>query len=398
MSEYLITLTPVNKFFFGGDMTFQVGGDENNTYNEQYASYIIESNKFPQQTSLLGMLRFLILKNSPCFNGDQITEKAGAKRLIGATSFRVNKKHEENDFGCIKSILGCFLQLKKASSKEWIDLSFAPFDSQFNVRKGMATGCYNKENKEIPILEGFEAKNGYTKYMEAHEIKIPISDIFVKDRRLGINRNIATGKTDNDGLFKQISYCLTDKYYDYNDRGERIKDKEGKEVESACQFRYAFKANISDEDQDWRLENYNGHLVSIGGDNSQFVIGIGKCPAKECKKTEHRQNEYEYVIVLQSPAYLLKKEVDHACFAITEIVPFRFLETSVEGTTSYNILHRGISRSVRYQLYDRGSVFYFSEENAKNEFVEALKEKKEFVQIGYNQFVEFINNKEGNKQ
>ena len=63
MSNYLITLTPTGRFFFGGDMTFKVGRKDKNEFNEQFSSYIIKSAMFPQQTSLLGMLRFLILSN-----------------------------------------------------------------------------------------------------------------------------------------------------------------------------------------------------------------------------------------------------------------------------------------------------------------------------------------------
>ena len=62
-NKYKIELTPVDKFFFGGDMTFQVGNAKSD-FNERFSSYIIKSSYYPQQTSLLGMLRFLILRNA----------------------------------------------------------------------------------------------------------------------------------------------------------------------------------------------------------------------------------------------------------------------------------------------------------------------------------------------
>jgi len=34
--KYRITLTPVDKFFFGGDITFQVGTNEKDSFNEQF--------------------------------------------------------------------------------------------------------------------------------------------------------------------------------------------------------------------------------------------------------------------------------------------------------------------------------------------------------------------------
>ena len=63
MSKYIVSLTPLGKYFFGGDMTFKVS--DKNDYNERYSSYVIQSGQFPQQTSLLGMMRFLLLSNKP---------------------------------------------------------------------------------------------------------------------------------------------------------------------------------------------------------------------------------------------------------------------------------------------------------------------------------------------
>ena len=105
---YLITLTPMGKFFFGGDMTFTVNGKDTD-----FTSYIIRSNKFPQQTSLLGMLRFLVLRNDEVvFNNSSqcITNRKEAITLIGAKSFEMSGN--EGNFGVIKSISPCFSQAK----------------------------------------------------------------------------------------------------------------------------------------------------------------------------------------------------------------------------------------------------------------------------------------------
>ena len=56
MSKYLVKLLPLGKFFFGGDMAFKVNNKET-----AFSSYIIHSFMTPQQTSILGMMRFLIL-------------------------------------------------------------------------------------------------------------------------------------------------------------------------------------------------------------------------------------------------------------------------------------------------------------------------------------------------
>ena len=50
---YKITLTPVEGYFFGGETTFGEG---------QAKNYFAKSNLLPQETALLGMLRYQILK------------------------------------------------------------------------------------------------------------------------------------------------------------------------------------------------------------------------------------------------------------------------------------------------------------------------------------------------
>lgn len=387
MSDYLITLTPFNKFFFGGEMTFQVGDDEDDDFNEQYASYIIESNYFPQQTSLLGMLRFLILRNSSFFENDKITNRIEVEKLIGKESFSVNDQQGEKQYGKIKSISGCFLQFRE-NTGNWTDLSFSPFDSQLRVENTRQVGVYNGRQIGTPTLEGFDAKDGYTKYVEAGEIKIPISEVFVEDIRLGINRNIVTGKTEKNALYKQVCYRLADKRYQHDEKGNRIKDEENKDMGDPCQFRFAFTAQIDEEQADCTLSDYNGQLVSIGGDNSQFRIGIENLGVSR-EQIVHVESDLK--TVLQSPAYLAKAQVDKAFFAITEIVPFRFLRTSIAETESYDILTKHVTRSVLYQLYDRGSVFYFSDEESKTCFEKSLASRNaEFHQIGYNRCAKLV--------
>ena len=88
---YLITLTPVDKFFFGGEMKFSTGIQENGKKSAPEISYIIKSGYFPQQTSLLGMMRFFLLRHSKYFDGSKITDPDGASSLIGGHSFSADR-------------------------------------------------------------------------------------------------------------------------------------------------------------------------------------------------------------------------------------------------------------------------------------------------------------------
>ena len=359
MSKYQITLTPIDKFFFGGEMTFQVGGDEKDEYNTQFKSYIIKSTMFPQQTSLLGMLRFLILRNGgkDVFSNGHITNKDNAKKLIGERSFSVNETHCENHFGVIKGI--SHVKIRKTKDNVTKDLEYAPLFKELKFDKA-SNGTYNLKDFSIPNIskEEYKAKDGLSTLLTDGKNTYKFDDVFKEDRRIGIDRNIKTGKTDDGALFKQISYRFNTEIADY------------------C---FVFEADVDDSID---LENYDRQVISVGADNSQFVLGI----SKEVREFEVN-NSMTNALYLLSPTFLSREEVRKATFAITNLMSFRFLSFEMEAVESYHVLkNRDTARSDRYELYAPGSVFYFSDEVQKQSFIKSIEDKKEFRQIGYNEY------------
>ena len=362
MSKYKITLTPVDKFFFGGDMTFQVGDDEKNAFNRQYSSYIIQSTRFPQQTSLLGMLRFLILSNAgeSVFKDNKIQNKDEASNLIGDKSFSVNDGTKENPFGKIESI--SHVRVLRIENTKETELEFAPLYGSINFDNGV-DGTYNLGTLRVPRLSEYKAKDGLETMLTDGKNKYNLTDIFVEDRRVGIARSIVTGKTDDDGaLFKQISYR-------FNDNGAKH-----------C---FRFYAEVEEVE----LKKYDKQLVTVGGDNSQFIIEIveGEDPSqKDC-------DNGSLPICLLSPAYISREDVKkYTCFAITRLIPFRFLMDRGDNKDgdgrSYHVVNSKLKRSERFELYAPGTVFYFMDKAQREKFVKALEGRKDFRQIGYNEY------------
>ena len=386
MSKYQITLTPVDKFFFGGDMMFQVGAkdlpknwneitDENERArikkqvegNTRYSSYIIQSSLFPQQTSLLGMLRFLILRNDEdVFKEGQIVNKDRAKEMIGERSFTVNMNgHDENHFGLIKSL--SHVQIRRETGEGNVSyLEYAPLFGELDFAK-TSSGTYNMKDVCIPGLteKEYKAKDGLSakltdgnNFYDFVQGKDPQKEgVFIEDRRIGIARNIRTGKVEDAALFKQISYRFNNKNASY------------------C---FVFDAEVDDS---FKLEDYSGHLVSIGADNSQFVIGISK-NVDSARDMASMNN----AVCLLSPTFLTRAEAQTAKFAITRLMPFRFLKSEMDAVKSYHILSGNLTRSERYELYAPGSVFYFESKDQKEAFTGLIESKKEFRQIGYNEY------------
>lgn len=359
MSKYQITLTPVDKFFFGGEMTFQVGADEKDEFNTQFKSYIIKSSMYPQQTSLLGMLRFLILRNGgkEVFANGHITNKDNAKKLIGERSFSINDTHDENHFGVIKRI--SHVRVRRTKDNVTTDLEFAPLFKELKFDKA-SNGTYNLKDFSIPNIskEEYKAKDGLSFLLTDVEKPYKLEDIFKEDRRIGIDRNIKTGKTDDGALFKQISYRFNTEIADY------------------C---FVFEADVDDS---IALENYDRHIISVGADNSQFVLGI----SKEIKTYGHIKS-MSNALYLLSPTFLSREEARKATFAVTSLIPFRFLSFEMKAVDSYHVLkNRNTARSDKYELYAPGSVFYFNDEAQKQTFIKNIEDKKEFRQIGYNEY------------
>ena len=359
MSKYLVTLTPTGKFFFGGDMRFSINGEK-----EEFSSYILESLKMPQQTSLLGMMRFLLLSNSNLFDiaGNVITGgDEDVEELIGAGSFAITNDGKSNTFGKIKSLGPCFVYNKDAEARYFraaADSHFATIDW-----KNATTATINGKEVTMPLLT-LKDKNGnenpYTskEYTENY-FSTPFSqncepvkedELFIKDRRIGIDKDYE-GKSKTNALYKQICYRL----------------KEG--------FCFALEVEVDD---DVKLEAYK-ELVSLGADSSKFIF-----EAKIVTPQEVPQKGT--TVVLLSDAYI-PEEAEYK-FSINKMRTFRFLHTANSKDASYYRINgkTTATTSKRYELYEAGSVFYFEDETARKEFCKILESREDFNQIGYNKY------------
>lgn len=400
MSSYLIKLTPVGKFFFGGDMTFSVGVHERPKnggkmteeeqkqleYNTRYSSYIIKSEKFPQQTSLLGMLRFLLLRNShDLFDVDKNIIKEGKreeiKNLIGEKGFTSSdnddrkEENPENSFGKIKKISSCFLMKGYKDKDEKIPNIVTKLPMDYDLKKidVSATSSLSYNDNQIylsKVVSGekengdevlYSAKDGISTRFGNGKETYENSDIFIEDERIGINRDIQTGHTENNALFKQVNYRL------------------------AAGFCFAFYAEIDIANE--IIKDYSNQVVSLGADNSQFVVQIS--PAVFQQPTIPPSNVTTKgcygKIVLTSPALIDKDTVKQADFAIAETIPFKFMQTTID-LKSYHRLSGSIQHSKKTFLFQTGSVFYFRLSDGFESFKSGLEKRKDFQQIGYNQY------------
>ena len=105
MAVFYVTLSPLEPYFFGSERKLGDG------FSNTRSSYFVQSELVPQQSTLLGMLRFFLLKQAGYVRDDYRTDE----ELIGKNSFMISSTNQSSataytqDFGAIKSISPLFL-------------------------------------------------------------------------------------------------------------------------------------------------------------------------------------------------------------------------------------------------------------------------------------------------
>lgn len=354
MTKYLIKLKPLDTFFFSQESKYRKKRGE----TEVEADYYQQSAYFPQQTTLLGMLRYYVLLKN---NQIPITEKTKAEQLIGTNSFDATAKRT---YGDIKNLSAVFITDKDNNFyfKNPKDLILKDNKPTYLTKED--SNFKSNLSKEMLFFSNYVEKEGLDSFLINSEENILNFDfdketekgVFVKNEKVGIKKN-EKGETDDKAFYKQVFYSLNKGYS------------------------FGIIAEIDN------MEEHKG-FVSMGAEKSPFEISFEKINTNiEDKLTLKDTNNPK--IVLLSDAYISNYDTNDFQFAISDTKTFRFLKTEVkEGKEYYssNPLKKGeITRSKKLSLITRGSVFYFKDELQMNTFSEKLNKETNFVQIGYNQ-------------
>lgn len=349
--KYLITLTPLNPFFFGGDKTFGTLGDK------EKSNYLVHSRHFPQQTALLGMIRkemliqggFLTKK----IRGEWIDEslKPQAEALVGQTKFKFN---EAQNFGKLKNLGAVFLmqEEQKFIKKVGIDL-YEYKDGLLNyIIIKLKTLKWSKLNNGLTLKDFNYQWNEFCKKSKYYNPKEDIYDNFVStdDKKILAHNDIFEAFTQigikknggDDAFFKQTSYFLKDN------------------------FKFAFYI-----ESDFRLENSK---VSLGADNSIFKLEVHKLEESEANDGLKYQDKNGYLTLL-SDAYIPLSIKDNCTFAISSEINFRYLNNTFDKK-----IYQFQKSEKSYNFYEKGSVFI----EPSSDLLKALN-NPHLQKIGYNQ-------------
>lgn len=383
MMRYKIKLTPLDRFFFGGENVFGAEGGQ----KERRRSYLVHSNILPQQTSLLGMLREQLLTQNDLLldAGSNGERRQKAADLVGETGFSAR---QDGPFGLIRALSPVLIE--DGNQQLWQP---APLDDVEPLKT-----CHDATSGRL-YLERFKAKEGLGLRFRRHDGK--------KDRHL----------PEFFRAFQQVGITMTNRT-----QHEKLPTKDPDEA----YYRQTFLGNAAssfaqalDEtpeapslhafvfwaDLDPAIANFHfaDALTQLGGERSGFRMELTPLAAEGPLDAFLSPVKYRYNrpgepftqrykrIVLLSDAYadwdLVRK---HAALAVAQTTPFRYFSTNLLRTQHFYDFKekndRGKTQSQQHTLLQRGSVLYADGDANAKALTDHLDAQKAFHRIGYNYY------------
>ncbi len=222
INKYLLCFTPVDRYFLGSSFSFHEG-------------FYVESMKYPQQTTILGCLRYIILASKEIYIKKPFNIDDTVKKLTGTSKMECLNEEDE-DFGVIKRISPVFLVKRcvDGSSNKIEDILFKlPIDIEMDIEKEKkvkyltyekhenAISCYSGVKKDYAICSEkdpkkqvpsfWAGKEFWNSYYKSEELK-PLScdykedTIFEKALNVGIARKNRI--TEDEMYYTKFDYKL----------------------------------------------------------------------------------------------------------------------------------------------------------------------------------------------
>ncbi len=341
MNRCLIRFKPVETFFFGGEVTFGDGANQN---------YLVKSNPFPQQTAILGTIRKALLIQKGYLrlgvNGYALEaeKKDEIEALIGPESFDISKQSQS--FGVIKKISPVFL-CREAPGKDREYFVTAPLSRgpEFSDKTPGRAMLNSISKPFIPHLKGYDSEEMLQdSLLGAHGQVKEAGAVFKEIERVGITKG-KRGVTEEKALYKQTAYRLGNKSFEF-----------------ACIVEFE--------------TDLEAGLVYMGADRSAFMMSVEAIEQtfEEIFDINHDRGR----IVLLSDAYVENGVYDLCRFAVTRLITFRNIKSST-GNYAFR------KERKLHTFLKKGSVLYV--EDAKRSKVADMLNNNHLQAIGYNIFV-----------
>lgn len=344
MNNYQIKLTPVNAYFFGGEKHTE----KKEKPGKFEMDYYVRSELYPQQTTLLGTLRYYLLMKNGCLSPRKNNKESQANDLIGKNSFIYRKGETVQTFGKIHSISP--LYFLKGDDKYII----APFDREFELvteygnykMKG-----YDAKKGYHPVLINLKDK-GICRFFKDENKKDDTDFVFIRHETVG-NKKGEKGKTEDDGFYKQVMYKLN--------KG----------------WSFAFDAEI-----DCDL-SHDKQFITMGAEQQLFLLEVNKCSGNRTDFKLDLPPRFKPAIYCISDCFVEEDVWEHVVFAVNENISFRNLKSS-NNSENYSSFSKGYKMSYRYNLLKRGSILFFENEDEMQKAQKLFDKSNNVRNIGFN--------------
>jgi CRISPR-associated protein Cmr3 len=379
-TDYFITLKPLAPFYFGQELGYELGNKNN---------YFQHSALFPQQTALLGLLRYQVLLQEGLipFTRDK---EIDAQKLIGEKSFSID--NNENDFKVIDSLSPIFITQGKQSSryfirdKEWVN-DDTPERNLLELTPKEDLG-WKLVAKNHFLEKDYLAKFNYHPYLANEDFsqKIDAGKVVHSSEYTGIFKNWGIHFSD-DSYFKRT-------YQNIYETGDKIKTGDKQifhKISFINDWSFGFYARFSST----FIFSDEERTVFFGKERSVFKMKVKKIEAPEYKTeisdyftsiTNKSEGNFCKAVLL-SDAYIDSEtflKLNESCFLqLTSQTRFRNIQSA---TISKNYSSKPTLSIKALNLISRGSVFYF-EEKEQIMFEKCINNAKEFHKIGYNYYI-----------
>ena len=380
MPKYCVELTPLEPYFFAGERSFGFGKEKKKNYN----NYFIRSEILPSQTTLLGTLRYVILKRMYLLS-DQNSQTS--QELINQQAFYVGQSSfdmslQKQNFGKIVFVGPLFLKdtdenifVKTPYHQDPTDLTKLKLRNlnhhvSLELMQGTLSGQTSNENvstmkmlDKIVLKDEWKVRSSFVSLNENKKI-VPTNTIFDSVTKVGINKNA----TEN-GYFKKEYWYIKD-------------------------YKMCFYVDLENDQKFIDKMNFPiDEIVYLGMGKSAFKFKMfEESDNLDSKvKTYIKSNDDSIIYYALSDIYVdYKKIIKYCDLILNDTKTFRNLKTVQNSKNYYNRYRQGDLCN----LICSGSVFFVKEKYEKD-FENEIKQES-FRKIGFNQIIKLEEKKNDN--
>jgi len=392
---YKVSLLPLAPYFFGQELGAELGNKH---------SYYQFSSIFPQQSTLLGLIRHQILLQHGIATPPMVDAKEIPTNLVSNVGFK--PEYNKKNYGKIKKISPVFLQNNNEghyfpSTNEYVNIKGEIYklepdvEIEYNSLTSASMGTIKLKCTFGNVTKPYSLKHLFHEYLSniSGTEKVDLSNVIRTASQVGVYKHSSRGLDsvgNTEAYFKRdyINLGLLDKIDPSICENKGIDDQFhtaslDHHFQLLNEWSFAFYVEMEDNTT---LSSTDYRVAILGKEQSTFLIRITD-KSNEINTSWLNQDSIANginKIVLLSDAYLLEQEIIKNTLLINgSTVRFRSFSRDLLVSNNFSKLHFK-DKSDSYTLLKRGSVIYTK---SAIELKNLFDLQTGWRTIGYNHFI-----------